>query len=160
MTLLVGNKEVTKILIGTDEFSKINYEGTWLECPDEGIEGQDFKGKTIMKWDAATNVATFKSNATVDLPSYYTPASPASRLAITLPKGFRFLDNGTTATFYGHYSMLGIATQSAKISVKGDKLYCQVTNNYQNSNPIFLCKITSDGLITFDSETTFKVEKI
>ncbi|STX19367.1 hypothetical protein [Levilactobacillus brevis] len=160
MGLEIQGKKISGLVIGNEYFTKPNYAATWLECPDEGVEGQDFKGQTLMKWDAATNTATFKSNATVNLPEYYTPTLPASRLAITLPDGFRFLDNGGNATFYGHYSMNGVSTQSAGISIQGNKLYCRITNGYQNTNPYFICKITNEGLITLESEVTFNVGKI
>lgn len=160
MGLQIQGKSVSGVVVGGDSFVKPDYNSMWLECPDEGVEGQDFKGQTLMKFDEETNIATFKSNATVKVPANYTPTNPLKRLAITLPNGFEFLDNEDTAVFYDHYAVYGNRSQNAEITTQENKLYCQLRNNDQNPNPFYMVKISSEGLVTLDSEVIFNVGKI
>ncbi|AYM03560.1 hypothetical protein D8911_11405 [Levilactobacillus brevis] len=160
MGLVIGD-DVSKITLGGQVlYDRGIQDSSWIECPDEGTEGQDFKGLTLMKWDSTTNTARFKSSATVVMPSNYTPNDPISRLAITLPNGYEFADNADSSVFYKHYSSLGVSKNSYNISTNGNKLFVKLRNNDINANHFYLCEISSNSVVSFDAETQFNVVKI
>lgn len=151
--------DVSKITLGDQVlYDRDVQNSAWLECPDNGVEGQDFKGLTLMKWDRETNTARFKSSANVEAPKY-TTTNLKNRLAITLPDGYKFLENSSKLLFYGHYSSVGIKRNEFPVSIDGNQLSVQVANNGPDMVTYYVCEVDQDNNAMFDAELVLNVAK-
>ncbi|WP_258115656.1 hypothetical protein [Levilactobacillus yiduensis] len=159
MEMRIGNQKVTKMLIGGQVlYDKKIQDASWIECPNDGGD-QDFKGLTLMKWDSATNTARFKSNATVEVPKYYTLANALNRLAITLPDGFEFLGNDSSMQFNYHYSSIGTSSESYNVTFEKNRLWVRLTNGGPDSRTFYLTVSSSSNEAKFDGEIILNVKK-
>lgn len=119
--------DVAKITLGGETlWERQDPDTTWIELPDNGINGTDFTGMEIMKFDPQTNIATFKGVRAVTIVSG--EMIKKWRLALELPEGYIFSPTNP-ATFKIGDSGAG-GGHEYPMKYEGNRCYSEIENSY------------------------------
>lgn len=145
MIMQVGNKKVTKIMVGNHViYDKEIQDASWIECPDLG-GSTDFRAGDYLllaKYDEIAGTMAIQNSSRFS--GTYT-STASNHLVLTLPKGFAFdVGNPTTGSFYDQQSG------------SNNMLQCPITYTQNQMFASFRMMYSNGGIYTYMPESTSK----